>query len=225
MFRAKFIREINQILDSSMFSAADFSVVTKMDPLLNIVFLHDNQFNFVVHEEVLEGDTVEYKISNSPGLYWANELRTITDVNKIPKHVQEWVSYVYEDLKCSSPVYDELEELRAKLEEHVQDNVQDPLEKFSPEEFQSVFDKLAELEARIVRMEESSLISESQSVQAQVDIHKIMEGARDLPKGVWYRTAGPKLWKLITKVSSSKEGRMVLTQVAQKALGVDTNAS
>jgi|GEM_PF-5114824 len=225
MFRAKFINEIRRILDSSRFSAADFSMKTGREPLLLLDFIPDPKFTFRVDEasNPIGLGGIQYKVSNSPGLYWANEERFITDIDDVLDCINRWVTYLYEDLKCISPVYDELEMLRAKLEEHVQSSIEEPDQMFSPEEIQRIVEKLGDLEERILKMEEESKISKSQSAEAQADIQKIITGAHDLPKGIWYKTACTKVWKIITGVSSSKEGRMVLTQVAQKALGVDTN--
>lgn len=222
MFRAKFLKEIGNVLDSSMFSAADFRIRTSSDPLLLVEFIPDPQFELRVEDMTSSGNP-QYRVSNAPGRHWAAEERLIGDVDKIFEYVRSWVGYVYEDLKCASPVYEELEMLRAKLEEHVKGNVDEPDAMFSPEEIRQIVEKLGELEARIHQLEEEAKISEAQSAQALDDIQKIIIGAHDLPKGVWYKTAGTKIWKIITGVSSSKEGRMVLTQLAQKALGVDTN--
>lgn len=223
MFRAKFLKEIGNVLDDSMFSAADFQIKSGVDPLLLVTFIPEPQFELRVEDRTGPIGNPQYRVSNAPGLQWAAEERLINDVDKIFEYIHAWVGYVYEDLRCASPVYDELEMLRAKLEEHVQGNVDEPGSMFSQEEIRQIVEKLGALEARILQLEEDATISEAQSAQALADIQKIITGAHDLPKGVWYKTAGTKIWKIITGVSSSKEGRMVLTQLAQKALGVDAN--
>jgi hypothetical protein len=69
-------------------------------------------------------------------------------------------------------------------------------------------------------MEEKHLITEKELKELK---QVVGDARKDLPimsKGVWYRTAGGKLWEVMKKAAGTNEGRQVLADAAKRLLGL-----
>lgn len=55
-------------------------------------------------------------------------------------------------------------------------------------------------------------------IKIQTVIDKSKSDLKIYPKGVWYKTAGTKIIRVMKEVLSTKEGREILSDVAKKLL-------
>ncbi|MEB2605018.1 hypothetical protein SB461_00660 [Burkholderia cenocepacia] len=224
--RQAIIAEIYHALDSSDFTSADFEVRTAFSSsgtLLEVVFRSFNEYRFVVKEEVdYNGTVTQVYAQRIPGLERDSDIVDVESLSKLPAMLKVWTKAVRSELRATLPVYSELDVLRQRVEEHIREHVVNPDERFSQEEADELRVKLNELAQRFEELHEKNELSAQQLKKMEAQIEVLTDDLQGFRRGTWYRTAATKLWSLATLVASSPEGRKVLTQAAQKAIGVDT---
>ncbi|WP_371180704.1 hypothetical protein [Xanthomonas sacchari] len=157
----------------------------------------------------------------SPGEHEVQEYRPIKNPSEVPDEVLSWTRNVRDELRTAIPIYSELDELRDTIEKHVRDHVSSPQEVFSSDEADELRNKLDELLAKFVEMQERHELTQQEVNKLNQEIAAIKANLGGYPKGVWYKTAANKLWLAFSKVGTSKESRQVIAQAAQKLLGLD----
>jgi len=219
MLRPSFLAAIRKVLDNTKFSALDFSVNSSSEdgePILSVVFLHDDRFIFNVHE--IKGG---YKVVVSPGDTRMVEYFGLTSLEGISDDISSWSYRVYEEVKQFSPLAKEFEVFKAGLQDYVDSTIEDSLARFTASEINNMTGKLAELEARLAKMQSDAEITKQQYDKAVADLEKIVSSMQDLPKSVWYKTAGNRIWFLLQSFVTSKEGQKTISSAVQKAIGIE----
>ena len=140
---------------------------------------------------------------------------------RIPDRVEVWIRNVRDELRTTVPVYAELDDLKAKLEKHINEHVSNPDVPFSAAEADEMREKLNDLLSRLEEMEKKSEITEQELNRLKKELTSIKANVTTFPKGVWYKTAANKLWAVTSKIATSQESRQVLAKAAQKMLGLD----
>ena len=122
-------------------------------------------------------------------------------------------------MKASTPIYKEVDELKKVIFDHINVNHESP--DFSVEEINSLRQKFADLEQRIVELEKDKVITDKQLKEFQDGISRVADDLEFYPKETWVKTAANKLVKLVIDIGKSKEGRAVLANGAIKMLGLE----
>lgn len=219
MLRPSYLNYIRRCLDTTNFSAVDFEVSSSSqtsEPVLSIKFLHDGRFTFSAFES---GDGFE--LIMSPGEMRMTEFDRVSDISSIDVYIFDWAGRVYEEVKQFNPLTKDFEAFKVKLEEYVEATIDDSLERFTSSEISKMSDKMADLEQRLAKMEADAEITKQQYDKAISDIDKIFSSMQDLPKSLWYKTAGNKFWFLLQSFVTSKEGQKTISSAVQKAIGID----
>jgi hypothetical protein len=221
--RKSTIAAVYAALDSSSFTAADFEIRANISAseFLVVTFRSDTQYGFSVVEQTDIRDQVSLYITRSPGEQQDTEHLEIVDLTKVPAMLTSWTRFLRTELRAALPVYDEIDDLRRKIEDHISNHVKEPNERFSIEEADVLREQLATLSAKFEEMQEEHKLNAQQVQKLQAQLHVLTEDLKGFHKGTWYRTAATKLWSMTTALATSPEGRKVLTQAAQHALGVD----
>jgi hypothetical protein len=219
--RTSLVSEIYYALDSSSFTAADFEITTDDKLLLSVIFRSDRTYKFTVQEE-MELLTRVHRARRIPGEELNADIAKVTSLSELPSMVLEWTKYLRSELRAKLPVYDELDALRQRVEDHIREHVASPDDRFSQEEAQDLRDKLNEMLAKFEEMKEQSELTDSQLRELQKQVATLSDDLRGFPKGTWYRTAFTKLFTFGKSVAASPEGRKLMFEATQKVLGVDS---
>lgn len=158
----------------------------------------------------------------TPGAELVADVAKVDSLSDLPSMVFEWTKFLRAELRASLPVYDELEALRERVEEHIRDHVASPEDRFSREEVQELRDKLSEMLQKFEDMKDRSELTESQLQKLQAQVNVLSEDLAGFRKGTWYRTAFSKLFTLGKAVAATPEGRKLMLEATQKTLGVDS---
>ncbi|HDR8947603.1 TPA: hypothetical protein QDA71_004642, partial [Burkholderia vietnamiensis] len=208
-------------LDESSFTSADFEITTNNKVLLSVVFRANRRYNFTVQEEqafIKRGIFAR----RTPGAERESDEVNVESLSYLPNMATEWTKYLRSELRAALPVYDELDALRQRVEEHIQEHVAEPDDRFSREEADELREKLRDLMTKFETLQERSELTDQQVKKLESQIEVLISDLNGFHRGTWYRTAANKIWSIITSVATSPEGRSLLTQAAQKAIGVDS---
>jgi len=145
----------------------------------------------------------------------------LTSLEGISDDISSWSYRVYEEVKQFSPLAKEFEVFKAGLQDYVDSTIEDSLARFTASEINNMTGKLAELEARLAKMQSDAEITKQQYDKAVADLEKIVSSMQDLPKSVWYKTAGNRIWFLLQSFVTSKEGQKTISSAVQKAIGIE----
>ena len=219
--RTSLVSEIYSSLDNSSFTSADFEVTTEDKVLLSVAFRADRTFKFTVQEE-MDVLTRVLRARRTPGAELNADVVKVDSLSNLPNMLYEWTKYLRAELRASLPVYDELDSLRQRVEEHIRDHVSSPEDRFSQEEAQDLRDKLGEMLQRFEEMKKQSELTDSQLQELQTQVRTMSDDLRGFQKGTWYRTAATKLFTFGKAVASTPEGRKLMVEATQKVLGVDS---
>lgn len=215
--RNSLIAKIWASLEKSPFTVADFEVTFGDEDakLCVIKFRHRKGYFFVVW--ISEGRVC---VTEAPGEHRNEESEVVHSFDSVPARILSWTRNVRDELRTTVPVYAEIDELRKIIDEHVAQNVPDPSGHFSKEEADDLRQKLDELSARLEQLVEKDQLTQQELNRLNQEISSLKANVGGYEKGTWYKTAASKLWITVTSIISSPEGRKVLTQATQKALGL-----
>jgi hypothetical protein len=157
----------------------------------------------------------------TPGVHETSEASYIQSLEGIDRTVANWCRHVRDELRATLPVYEELDEIRGIIEEHINKNVDNPEEPFSASEVEELRQKLDFMAEQFSDLLERNEITEKELNVLNREVTALKENMKGFTKGAWYRTAGTRLFDVARKIVTSKEGRKVLADAARKALGVD----
>ncbi|WP_338639227.1 hypothetical protein [Burkholderia pyrrocinia] len=219
--RTSLIAEVYFALDESSFTSADFEITTNDKVLLSVVFRANRRYNFTVQEEQSFAKRGIFA-QRTPGAERESDAISVESLSHLPTMVSEWSKHLRSELRAALPVYDELDALRQRVEEHIREHVAEPNDRFSRDEADELREKLRDLMAKFETLQEQSELTDQQVKKMEAQIEVLISDLNGFHRGTWYRTAATKIWSIITSVASSPEGRSILTQAAQKAIGVDS---
>lgn len=215
------IAQVYSAVECSTFALSSFDIrfPDGKNEIVEIRFLPKKQFFLAIG--LGRGSTENLYVRMSPGVFKSEDfLGGRAKFEDCLAEIYLWTERVSEDLRVSIPDLSDLSEFRDALEEHIQNSILDEDLPFSSDEALEIDSKLAGLEQRLQELEERHLLAE----QELAELRKAVSVARaDLPiypKGIWYRTAGGKLWEVMKKVGTSKEAREILASATRKLLGL-----
>ena len=155
----------------------------------------------------------------SPGDYKNHEIHIHDDIDSAVNRISKWVSNIRSDLVQSRvTLLTNMDELTNDLHRSIDDNIKDQDSYFEPFEEEDLKSKLDDLQERICDLESKLEISSENIEKIQEVIAKGKSDLKIYPKGVWYKTVGTKLFKIMGGVVKSKEGRELLVDMAKRLL-------
>ncbi|MCV6609134.1 MAG: hypothetical protein OIF55_00015 [Amphritea sp.] len=154
-----------------------------------------------------------------PGTYKNHESRTHDDIDSAIRRISDWVGSIREDLISSkTSLRSTIDELTENFQKSIDENLEDPESYFEEHEENAIKSKLDELHKRVSDLEEQFSFTPEETQRIEGAIEKSKSDLRVYPKGVWYKTAGTRLLKVMKGILQSKEGREVLSDLAKKLL-------
>jgi flagellar motility protein MotE (MotC chaperone) len=232
--RNSIITQILDYLEHGDFCLEDFDVQFPDDSsvLAEITFKAFPKYSFTLDESYpggAIGATLALSNPNNiqkvirtverPGEYKNNEHRTHNDINSAIYRVSDWVRNIREDLIHSkSTIRATIDELTENFQKSIDESIDNPSSYFEESEIDDIRQKLDELQARVSELESKFNISSEETIKIQKVINKSKSDLEIYPKGVWYKTAGTKIIKVMKEVLSTKEGREIISDIAKKLL-------
>lgn len=155
-----------------------------------------------------------------PGEYKNHEVRSHDDIDSAISRVITWVNNIREDIIHSRTAIDEsnLDEMVENLQKNIDEKITDPESYFDKNEEDELKKKLDELLKRVSELESKFNIPEKDVKKIQDAVESSKADIKIYPKGVWYKTAGNKILKIMKAVIGTKEGREVLADIAKKLI-------
>lgn len=219
--RSTAISQVCGYLESSSFGLSSFEVKFPdgSNEIVEISFLPQKTFYFYIG--LSGGSNQQLYIRVSPGYFKSDDfVGGVTTFESCLAEIHPWVHRISEDLRVSIPDLSGLSEFRETLEAHIQDSIKDEDSLFTEDEVTEIDSKLSALEQRISELEERHALAESELSELRKAVTAARTDLTAYPKGIWYRTAGGKLWEVMKKVGTSKEARELLASAARKLLGL-----
>ncbi len=215
-------REVFDTLDGTIFTKDDFNVSfgnsDENQFIIYIKFVHDPTYDYGIYRRAL-GFTEFYFTERRPGDIEEKQTYQFSSLGDALAGIDSWCIEIRNELKSSTPVYKEIDELKEIIFEHILSENKNG--EFSVEEISSLRAKFSELEKRISDLEKDRVITENQSKEIKEGISRVTEDLEFYPKETWMKTASNKLVNLVVAIGKSKEGRNVLEQGAKKLLGIE----
>lgn len=227
MLRKAVLEKIIKTLDSSCFTASDFSVETPAngDPLLQLTFRHHPSYAYILKEKFekdADGEKVSvFYVTASPGEHKLQETDNFYEFSDVIKGITAWCRNIRSELRAAIPVFDDIDILRAKIEEHIKEHVEDPEGKFDDYELQDIRAKFEALYVTLEELKEHKKVTEAELNKLKKELQAIQEDAKYYPRGTWLKTASNKIFGTLTKVAASKEGRGIIADSARKLIGLE----
>lgn len=218
--RASSIAQIYNAVECSSFGLASFDIKFPDDKndVAVITFLPRSKFYFRIG--ISQGSQEHIYVRVCPGEYKSEDFQSMHSFESCLAQILPWIHRISEDLRVLLPDLSDLAQFREALEAHIKSAVADEDQPFSSTEIEEIDSKLSSLEQRLKELEERHVLAEQELAQLRQAVTQARSDLPAYPKGVWYRTAGGKLWEVMKKVGTSKEAREVLTAAAKKLLGI-----
>lgn len=229
------ISEILNNLDHEDFCREDFTTdfPEKSSTLAKLVFSAMPKYEFEIEEHITGGnvfaaalmhhqETERKKVIRtieSPGDYRNDEYHTHNDISGAISRVTKWISNIREDLIHSKDtVSTNIDDITAEFQSNIDDNIKNPEQYFQEQEKIDLIAKLDELQKRVEALETEKDIDSKQAKALETAIEKSKVDVDLYPKGVWYKTAGNKLFKLFKETLKTQEGRKLALDMIQKLI-------
>lgn len=219
--RSTAIAQVYNTLECSSFGLSSFDVKFPdgKNEIVVITFLPRKKFFFSIG--LSRGSAENLYVRMNPGEFKSEDFLTArTSFESCLAEILPWVQRISEELRVSIPNLSDLSEFRDALEKHIQNSIENEEALFSDEEISEIDSKLSSLEQRLNELEERHGLAEMELAELRQAVSVARTDLTVYPKGIWYRTAGGKLWEVMKKVGTSKEAREVLTSAARKLLGL-----
>lgn len=217
--RPSSVQQILDELSASKFGAVGFEVsFPDSGDLASIVFAIRRSAKFVVSSSGTASHPIHVRMS--PGEYKSEDTVRCESFGECLRLIQPWTRRIHEDLRIQDPKLSDLQGFRENLEAHIKGSIKDEGALFSSDEIQDLSSKLDALSARLEEMEEKHELTERELRDLQKILFEAKVDLPDMPKGVWYRTAGGKVWEAMKKAASTSEARQLLADAARKLIGM-----
>lgn len=211
-------RVVFDILDSSVFTSDDFEVSfgdpKKSQYLILIKFRHHPEYLYSISKV---SDPILY-VKRRPGDFEEEEGTNCNGLENALKGIDNWCKEVRNELRASQPLYNEIDQLKKVIEEHITSGDND---EFSAEDIFILRKKFQDLEKRVETLEQDKIITETQLNEFKSGLKQVSEDLEFYPKTTWVRTAANKMVKIVMSIGKSKEGRALITDGARKLLGFE----
>jgi hypothetical protein len=212
-------QQVIRELEASRFGLVGFDVKFPdgNDLLATIVFLARKDLSLVIG---MSGSN-RVHVRCSPGEYKTEDYQAFGSFDECVACIQPWARRIYDDLRIRPVDMNELDTFRQSLDAHLKENVPNESARFTDTEIADLGGKLAALEERLQEMEAKHVLTEKELKELRQVLGDARKDLPTLSKGLWYRTAGGKVWEVMKKTASTAEGRQLLAEAAKKMLGLD----
>jgi len=216
--RMTFQREVLDVLDTTIYTSDDFVVsfgnTNNSEYLVHIAFKYDKKYSYAIDKS-----PSGYQVIRKPGELEEEERYKVGDLYVALSGTKDWCKELRNELKASQPIYEEIDSLRATIEEHL--NCDKTTNEFTVEEIYNLKSKFEDLLNRVEALEKDKLITEAQLEEFKKGINQVSDDLEYYQKPTWLNTATNKLMKIVMSIGKSKEGRALLTDGAKKLLGFE----
>lgn len=204
LLRPSSIQQLVDELAASKFGAVGFDAsFPDSGDLAVVVFTAKKGIKLAISSSGAVSNPLQVRVS--PGEYKNEDVIRCENFRECLKLIQPWARRIHEDLRIQDPQLDEMQKFREALDRHIRSNLKEETDTFSADEIQELTSKLDALTARLEEMEGRHEITEAELRKLQQVLQDAKADLPDLPKGVWYRTAGGKVWETMKNVASSAE--------------------
>lgn len=211
-------RHVLDELAASPFGVVGFQVTfPDSGDLVSIVSTVQKASKFTIASSATGNPLV---VRMSPGEYKTEDTVRCDSFTTCLSLIQPWARRIHEDLRIQDPNLAEFQAFRDSLEAHIKGSVKDEASLFSDEEVRELSLKLDALEVRLQEMEEKHQLTEKELWTLRQVINEAKTDLPAMPKGVWYRTAGGKVWEAVKKAASTGEAKQLLADAARKLIGL-----
>ncbi len=220
ILRPTSIQQVLDELSGSRFGLVGFdaSFPDQGETLCSIAFLACKGSRFVIQGSGTGTNPLTARIS--PGQYKTEDVLRFESFKDCIAQIQPWAKRIHEDLRVQDPKYEDMHAFRQSLDAHIKASVKDEGALFSDEEVSELLTKLKALEERIQDMEDKHLLTEKEVRHLRQVVEEAKIDLPAMPKGVWYRTAGGKVWEVMKKAASTSEAKQLLAEAARKLIGL-----
>lgn len=154
-----------------------------------------------------------------PGDYQNDECHSHESIDFAVSRIVKWVKNIREDIVYSRVLTKTgIDAFVAEFQSNLDEKIENPEDYFKDEEKVDLIRKLEELQTRIELLEAEVGLDPQQAKIIEQAIEKSKSDIEVYPKGVWYRTAGTKLIKLLKGAISTKEGRQITADIVKKLM-------
>lgn len=217
--RPSSVQQVLDELSASKFGVVGFDVsFPDSGDLATIVFAVRKTAKFAIASTNTATNPLQVRMS--PGEYKSEDIVRCDSFKECLSLIQPWARRIHEDLRIQDPQLADLKGFRESLDAHLKGNVKDEGSLFSTEEVQELSVKLDALATRLEEMEERHELTEKELKNLRQVLSDAKTDLPAMPKGVWYRTAGGKVWEAMKKVASTSEARQLLAEAARKLIGM-----
>lgn len=127
--------------------------------------------------------------------------------------LERWCRCLKEELQSGNPFYDELQELRKKLEQRIEEHIKDKDAHFTPGEKADIQTKIDALCKQFEDLKAKSTITEQELKKVKEELANIRKDTEVFSRKVWYHTAGNKLLNIMSRILNSETAK----SIAEKA--------
>lgn len=229
------ISEIMNNLNYGDFCREDFTTQFPdgSSTLAKLVFSALPKYKFEIEEHITSGNNFALALMHqaeperkkvirtieSPGDYRNDEYHTHSNISDAVNRVTNWVRNIREDLIHSKDaVRTTIDDITAEFQSSIDENIENPEQYFQDQEKIDLIAKLDELQKRVESIESEMGIDPKQAKAIETAIEKSKADVDLYPKGVWYKTAGTKLIKLLKEALKTKEGREIASDIIKKLI-------
>lgn len=232
--KSSVIEQILDYLEYGDFCTEDFDIKSpdSGDTLTRIVFKPMPQYRFILDETPSDGSMATMlaitgqsngkmviRTTEEPGEYKNTEIKIHDDIDSAIRRISSWVRNIREDIVNSrSVVRDTIDDLTNDFQKRMDENINDPEAYFDEDEKDELTKKLDELQARVSEIESKLDITPEETAKIQKVIDKSKLNLKVYPKGVWYKTTGTKIIKVMSSILKTSEGRNFIADMAKKLL-------
>lgn len=208
-------KKIYSILDASYFTFGSFDtqfeMSSKKPPIIfAVIFRPQRKYSYVVGQQ----ESGRFVITRSPGMYKETETAGAMTFDDCIDGLERWCRCLKEELQSGNPFYDELQELRRKLEQRIDEHIKDKDAHFTPEEKADIQTKIDALCKQFEDLKAKSAITEQELKKVKEELGNIRKDTEVFSRKVWYHTAGNKLLNIMSRILNSETAK----SIAEKAV-------
>ncbi|MBI4739287.1 hypothetical protein HY772_07080 [Candidatus Woesearchaeota archaeon] len=207
-------KRIYSVLDASYFTFGSFDtqfeMSSKKPPIVfAVTFRPKRTYSYIVGQK----ETGRLVITRSPGVYKETETVGALTFDDCIDGLERWCICLKEELQSGNPFYDELQELRRKLEQRIEEHIKDKDAHFTPEEKTDIQTKIDALCKQFEDLKAKSAITEQELKKVKEELANIRKDTEVFSRKVWYHTAGNKLLNIMSRILNSETAK----SIAEKA--------
>ena len=178
------------------------------DPALYLSYITTSAFDTI--EEMAKpkpANTIFYfQTMEAPGeLASIEEIYECDSLQAAINRVAKWTSRIFEDLKLSQPIEDDLEKLRQDIESTIKADFESSNDAFNDEEKETLHKKLDALKAKLEKLYEEQKESKNTIKVMKEQLTKLQNNISILDKRTWKLNSFNKIFDLVSKAVKFKK--------------------